>query len=338
MDPIFSRSETHRSGAQDMGDEAEVSEGIMVNQTRFLHPSKSLSAVKLEEVSPHGLNTRATGCLGTPEKVVGSFLFLRFLIPAITSPDTYGLVDSRPSASARRGLILSGKVLTALCNDIEFSTKESYLMSMNDFLRDHRDVVKEYLSYAACDDHTPPPPTDPPRQEKKSFHLKDTLKNDLNPRRKALSASMPSLNISSLDLSKPDAPHTPKLTRHFRPGPPKLEPSRSSSTLRLGSSSSRIDITDLDELFTHIGHSIDVIEKEIEERVDGMGVGEAEGVVANFFEMKRLVEMSPYGRKGDGGEGGFGKAGVVLAKWSKSIKGIFVSKSRSQSTHDLTVS
>jgi hypothetical protein len=61
----------------------------------------------------------------------------------------YGLVETRPPNQARRGLVLSSKVLTALCNDIEFGSKESYLMPMNSFLKDYRDQMKEFLNFAA---------------------------------------------------------------------------------------------------------------------------------------------------------------------------------------------
>ncbi|KAI8808270.1 hypothetical protein BJ742DRAFT_286355 [Cladochytrium replicatum] len=96
--------------------------------------------------------TRSTGTLTTAERVVGSFLFLRFLVPAITSPDAYGLLEKKISSKARRGLILCGKVVTALCNDVEFGNKEAYLTSLNPFLKERRFQIKQYLTFASASD------------------------------------------------------------------------------------------------------------------------------------------------------------------------------------------
>jgi neurofibromin 1 len=79
---------------------------------------------------------------------IGGFFFLRFLCPAIVSPESYGLVDSgiflyifnfdlvsidcslsRPSGAAtltganRRPLILVSKVLQSIANGVQFGKK-----------------------------------------------------------------------------------------------------------------------------------------------------------------------------------------------------------------------
>ncbi|KAH6574130.1 hypothetical protein BASA50_010057 [Batrachochytrium salamandrivorans] len=106
-------------------------------------------------MSMFSVSPRSAGCLTIAEKVVGSFLFLRFFVPAITSPETNALLLSEKlTTPRRRGLVLCGKLLTALCNDIEFGNKEDYLMVFNDYLKDYREAMKEYISYAS----SPSPP------------------------------------------------------------------------------------------------------------------------------------------------------------------------------------
>lgn len=100
--------------------------------------------------------TNWTGNLSNADKVVGSFLFLRFIVPgnwllksAITSPDTNGIIENKISPEQRRGLVLCGKMLTALCNDHDFGHKEMSLIPCNDFLNNYRSVVKEFLTKAS---------------------------------------------------------------------------------------------------------------------------------------------------------------------------------------------
>nr|KAJ3419752.1 Ras GTPase activating protein ira2 [Polyrhizophydium stewartii] len=108
-------------------------------------------------LSTLGTSPRSAGWLTVAEKVVGSFLFLRFFVPAITSPETNALLLSdKLTPQRRRGLVLCGKLLTALCNDIEFGNKEDYLMPFNDYLKNYRDSMKEYINYAASPDSLKP--------------------------------------------------------------------------------------------------------------------------------------------------------------------------------------
>lgn len=67
----------------------------------------------------------------------------------MTSPDTYGLIEGRVSPQARRGLVLCGKILTAMCNDVDFGNKEQYLMPLNHFLRENREKIKDFLTFAS---------------------------------------------------------------------------------------------------------------------------------------------------------------------------------------------
>jgi Ras GTPase-activating protein 1 len=60
-------------------------------------------------------------------RVVGSFVFLRLLCPAILNPRQFGLIDDTPSDVAARSLVLIAKCLQNLANLIEFGIKVSML-------------------------------------------------------------------------------------------------------------------------------------------------------------------------------------------------------------------
>ncbi|OUM68528.1 hypothetical protein PIROE2DRAFT_58066 [Piromyces sp. E2] len=79
--------------------------------------------------------------------IIGTLLFLRFFIPAITSPDIYKIVPNKLSMDYRRGLILCGKVLTAMCNDVEFGGKEQYMTCFNNFLHEKKFDLQEFIAW-----------------------------------------------------------------------------------------------------------------------------------------------------------------------------------------------
>ena len=67
---------------------------------------------------------------------VGGFVFLRFLCPAIISPEQVGLGDRADARSpdARRVLVLASKVLQNIANGITSSGKEDFMEAMNKYV------------------------------------------------------------------------------------------------------------------------------------------------------------------------------------------------------------
>ena len=56
-------------------------------------------------------------------RVVGAFVFLRLICPAIVNPREFGLSDEAPSETASRSMILIAKCLQNLANLVEFGIK-----------------------------------------------------------------------------------------------------------------------------------------------------------------------------------------------------------------------
>ncbi|KNC56133.1 uncharacterized protein AMSG_02148 [Thecamonas trahens ATCC 50062] len=76
---------------------------------------------------------------------VGGFFFLRFLVPALTAPHAYGLLEGPPNKSAQRVLILLAKVIQNLSNGKEFGSKEPFMAKMNEFVVSNHDAMSQFL-------------------------------------------------------------------------------------------------------------------------------------------------------------------------------------------------
>ena len=74
-----------------------------------------------------------------------SYLFLRFLNPAISAPEAFGVLPHPPSREERRQLILVTKVLQNLANGVLFGTKERFMVQLNPFLNTNMPRLNDYV-------------------------------------------------------------------------------------------------------------------------------------------------------------------------------------------------
>ncbi|XP_028172270.1 neurofibromin, partial [Ostrinia furnacalis] len=81
---------------------------------------------------------------------VGTVLFLRFINPAIVSPQEMGIVSRPVPAKLKRGLMLMSKILQNIANHVEFS-KEQHMLPFNDFLRAHFETGRKFFIQIASD-------------------------------------------------------------------------------------------------------------------------------------------------------------------------------------------
>ncbi|XP_072402893.1 neurofibromin isoform X3 [Diabrotica undecimpunctata] len=84
---------------------------------------------------------------------VGTVIFLRFINPAIVSPQEMGIVCKQVPNSVKRGLMLMSKILQNIANHVEFS-KEQHMLPFNDFLRAHFEIGRRFFVQIALDCET----------------------------------------------------------------------------------------------------------------------------------------------------------------------------------------
>ncbi|XP_055550326.1 neurofibromin isoform X2 [Wyeomyia smithii] len=84
---------------------------------------------------------------------VGTVIFLRFINPAIVSPQELGIVGKQVPTQIKRGLMLMSKILQNIANHVEFS-KEQHMLCFNDFLRMHFEGGRRFFIQIASDCET----------------------------------------------------------------------------------------------------------------------------------------------------------------------------------------
>ncbi|KAI0677196.1 hypothetical protein C8Q78DRAFT_1180405 [Trametes maxima] len=75
---------------------------------------------------------------------LGAFIFLRFISPAIVTPETVD-VPVPHDPTVRRGLMVIAKIIQNLANNILFG-KEAYMVVLNEFLKENIVTVTKFLS------------------------------------------------------------------------------------------------------------------------------------------------------------------------------------------------
>jgi len=78
--------------------------------------------------------------------MVGGFFLLRFVNPAIVTPQAFMLVDTKLSTPARRNLTLLAKIMQNMANNVKFGgVKEGYMEPLNVVLDRNRDRMNNFL-------------------------------------------------------------------------------------------------------------------------------------------------------------------------------------------------
>ncbi|KAJ2517651.1 RasGAP protein [Coemansia sp. RSA 2049] len=77
--------------------------------------------------------------------LIGGFFFLRYINPAIVTPQAHMLIESAPTAHPRRVLTLVAKLIQNLANKPTYA-KEKYMESLAPFIESHRVRINKFLN------------------------------------------------------------------------------------------------------------------------------------------------------------------------------------------------
>ena len=75
---------------------------------------------------------------------MGNFFWLRYVCPAIMSPQSVGILNEVAHPTAQRQLILLSKVLQNLANDTLPGVKEAYMEKLNEFISSNRGLLQGF--------------------------------------------------------------------------------------------------------------------------------------------------------------------------------------------------
>eukprot|EP01122_Echinamoeba_exundans_P016376 TRINITY_DN826_c1_g1_i1.p1 TRINITY_DN826_c1_g1~~TRINITY_DN826_c1_g1_i1.p1 ORF type:complete len:1830 (+),score=264.46 TRINITY_DN826_c1_g1_i1:54-5543(+) len=89
-------------------------------------------------------------------KAVGAFFFLRFVCPAVMTPQVYGLLANPPAETSQRYFVLISKVLQNLANETLPGDKEEYMAPMNGFVQENLDSLHKLIEDLADDSGNDP--------------------------------------------------------------------------------------------------------------------------------------------------------------------------------------
>ncbi|XP_067664824.1 ras GTPase-activating protein 1-like isoform X1 [Haliotis asinina] len=106
-------------------------------------------------------------------RAVSGFIFLRLLCPAILTPKSFNLVSENPSETAARNLKLVAKAIQNLANLVESGTKESYMESVQPFIKKNKERVVQFLetlSNIPVDNTIPECPEGDPARDLATIH------------------------------------------------------------------------------------------------------------------------------------------------------------------------
>ncbi|KYQ96896.1 Ras GTPase activation domain-containing protein [Tieghemostelium lacteum] len=111
--------------------------------------------------------------------VIGGFIFLRFICPAIVAPEIFGLTNESPSTDSRRGLVLVSKLLQNLANEMPFGVgiKEEYMQYLNDFITNNSERIHVFFDKLASNQYQESIPLSP---SKESLYKKMQLNSSVN--------------------------------------------------------------------------------------------------------------------------------------------------------------
>ncbi|KAI9197188.1 uncharacterized protein BJ171DRAFT_229349 [Polychytrium aggregatum] len=97
------------------------------------------------------------GSVNTSRLGVNCFFFLRLIVPAILSPNLFGLVPDIPSPVASRNFKLIAKVIQNLANLSTFGAKEAFMIQVNPFVQKNLKDMELFLDNISNPDFGPFP-------------------------------------------------------------------------------------------------------------------------------------------------------------------------------------
>jgi len=83
---------------------------------------------------------------GAEYRSISSFFFMRFIVSALSNPQSYGLLEKKPEPSLQRQLTLLSQTLQNLASGTRFGNAEDQVVKMNSFISDNTQILQNFYN------------------------------------------------------------------------------------------------------------------------------------------------------------------------------------------------
>lgn len=131
----------------------DIIDSIMKNvhyiPTSYYHICSHLNAKVISRFDGTVEGIEAEDASMLTRAVIGGFLFLRFVCPAITTPHLYGLTKQLPPPETRRVLVLVTKLLFKTATGVKFGDREPHFKVLNPFIENNSPAIQQLFAELA---------------------------------------------------------------------------------------------------------------------------------------------------------------------------------------------
>ncbi|GLD91629.1 hypothetical protein PINS_up000162 [Pythium insidiosum] len=140
-----------RQNARNIMDACQmVLDSILANKSSipssYFHICSDLNAKVISRFDGSMEGLAVEDPVAVTRSVIGGFLFLRFVCPAITTPHLHGLTDTEPTPDMRRILVLITKLLFKTATNVLFGDKEPHLRILNPFIEKNAAAMEQLFA------------------------------------------------------------------------------------------------------------------------------------------------------------------------------------------------
>uniref|UniRef100_M4BI65 Ras-GAP domain-containing protein n=1 Tax=Hyaloperonospora arabidopsidis (strain Emoy2) TaxID=559515 RepID=M4BI65_HYAAE len=115
----------------------------------YFHICSHLNSVVISRFDGSKEGVEAEDASTLTRSVIGGFLFLRFVCPAITTPHLYGLTKLLPPPETRRVLVLVTKLLFKTATGVKFGDREPQFQALNPFIEKNSPAIQQLFANLA---------------------------------------------------------------------------------------------------------------------------------------------------------------------------------------------
>ncbi|KAJ5066806.1 ras gtpase-activating protein [Anaeramoeba ignava] len=120
--------------------------------TKFLksiYLAKNYFPVEIKHICQYSKNSISKKFPNHSLLGVAGLVFLRFICPAIVSPEVYGIIQETLTIHSQKNLILIARIIQSLANHVKFGAKDRNLLALDDFYDLQIESIDNFLIFVS---------------------------------------------------------------------------------------------------------------------------------------------------------------------------------------------